>query len=62
MVPPFSHQIDATGSEILGAGASRCGMGSVTKNRRHALASQRAHRSERPRLALSVAIPVLAYI
>lgn len=61
-VRPSGHQIDTIDSAILGAGVSRCGIGSVTKNRRQTFASHRAQRSERPRLALSVAIPVFAYI
>ena len=37
-------------------------MGAVRKKRRQGLESQRAQRLARPRRALSVAMPVLAYI
>lgn len=37
-------------------------MGGAEKSRRHGFAIQRAHRAERSTRALSVAMPVLAYI
>ena len=43
-------------------GTSSSGMGSATNNRRHGAASQRAHRADRAWRALSVAMPVFAYI
>ena len=44
------------------AGAARSGIGAAMNSRRAAFASQRARRTERATRALSVAIPVLAYI
>ena len=38
------------------------GIGRAVKNRRHGLAIQRAQWAERPTRALSVAMPVFAYI
>lgn len=37
-------------------------MGGAEKSRRHGFAIQRAHRADRATRALSVAMPVLAYI
>ena len=44
------------------SGSSSWGIGRAEKRRRHGFASQRAHRADRATRALSVAIPVLAYI
>lgn len=44
------------------AGFERSGAGSATNRRRHGLASHRAHRADRVARALSVAMPVFAYI
>jgi hypothetical protein len=54
----FSDCYHVSGSP---AAFEKPGSGSVTNNRRHGLASHRAHRAERAR-ALSVAMPVFAYI
>ena len=43
-------------------GSTRSGIGAATNSRRAALASQRARRADRATRALSVAMPVLAYI
>ena len=53
---PVIHQDDVIGDE------SQSGIGDVTKSRRVTRASQRARRAERAMRALSVAMPVLAYI
>jgi hypothetical protein len=45
-----------------GNGTSRSGIGAAANKRRHGFASHRAQLLARLRLALSVAIPVLAYI
>jgi hypothetical protein len=45
-----------------GNGISRPGIGSPANNRRHGTAIQRAHRADRFTRALSVAMPVFAYI
>ena len=52
------------GSEALNAavGSTRFGIGAAMNSRRTALASQRARWADRATRALSVAIPVLAYI
>src|SRR5688500_17830973 len=44
------------------SGTARSGIGGAWNNRRQGLAIQRAHMAERLTRALSVAIPVLAYI
>ena len=44
------------------SGTWRCGIGVVRNRRRVASPSQRAHHVDRATRALSVAIPVLAYI
>jgi hypothetical protein len=51
--------MNATGSP---AGSWRCGMGAATNSRRERRASHRARRAERSTRALSVAMPVFAYI
>jgi hypothetical protein len=44
------------------AGSCKCGIGAATNSRRAARASHRARVAERSTRALSVAIPVFAYI
>ena len=44
------------------AGIANSGMGRAAKRRRHGRANQRAHCTDRETRALSVAMPVLAYI
>jgi hypothetical protein len=48
--------------KAYGAGISNSGNGRPANSRRQGFASHRAQRAERPILALSVAMPVLAYI
>ena len=47
---------------VCARGSWRSGIGAATNNRRTALASHRARRAERATRALSVAMPVFAYI
>jgi len=57
--------INGTGSgtsTFNAAGTLRSGMGGAANNRWHGFASQRAQRADRETRALSVAIPVSAYI
>ena len=56
-VPLFGRHARATTG-----GSARSGIGAATKKRRTARASQRARRTERDTRALSVAMPVFAYI
>jgi hypothetical protein len=49
-------------SSSVHGGTCRSGIGGAANSRRHGRASQRAHREARFTRALSVAIPVLAYI
>ena len=54
--------MSVTGGAAGWSGIWSCGIGVVRNNRRVSSPSQRAHRVERATRALSVAIPVLAYI
>jgi hypothetical protein len=47
---------------ITGLAIRSSGIGCPAKSRRHGIAISRAHRAERLTRALSVAIPVFAYI
>jgi hypothetical protein len=65
--PPTSDQrrpivSSATGAAGRDSGTWRCGIGVVRNSRRVSSPSQRAHRVDRATRALSVAIPVFAYI
>ena len=58
--PPGTPRV--TPGRVFYAGTCNSGIGAVTNTRRLCLASTRAQRSERAWRALSVAMPVLAYI
>jgi hypothetical protein len=65
--PPTRDQRRPMASSVVGvagpgSGTWRCGIGLVRNSRRVASPSQRAHRVDRATRALSVVIPVLAYI
>src|ERR1700730_6439529 len=63
---PFLRRQDERYSDwsvgVEEVGIAKSGIGDARKNRRHARPIQRAHRVDRSTRALSVAMPVFAYI